>query len=347
MPGDGDDDRSVDEGRADGADGAPEDPRAGWPADERALLEAFERLAPQGSLRWNFDDALRRLDEPTGTPARSSPWGGLPADLWERGRSTRATERVLGDVVKIVAQDLSEYTDRAVAESSRLGEDAVDELRRTTLDALRFLSARMDRLERAADPLGIAVGELGPDAPDTAAWAGSVTGWVGTGGGPPVVVGELGDLGLVRALVGAGVGVDAVDPRGAAVWAAGAEVTASDGAVTIALDEVADHLRTLTSGSRRAVVLSGCVDRASLAAKVELVDEAVRVVGPGGTVVVLVTEQAVWDAGLGPVTADLLPGRPLHPDTWRVVLAHRGAPGAAWEAPDRGSVHAVVAEVGG
>jgi len=160
-----------------------------------------------------------------------------------------------------------------------------------------------------------------------------------------VVVGELGDLALLRALTDAGIVVDAVDPRGATVWAAEAEVAGDR--VTLVLDEVVQHLRTLAPASRSAVVLSGCVDRASLVGNVDLVDEAVRVVGPGGTVALLVTDPGAWAADLGPVIADLLPGRPLHPETWRLVLAHRGASDAEWMTPGEGSVHAVVAEVGG
>jgi hypothetical protein len=147
--------------------------------------------------------------------------------------------------------------------------------------------------------------------------------------------------------MGSGVVVDAVDPRGPAVWAAEKELVAPDGQATVHLDELVDHLRALAPASRSAVVLSGCVDRAPLAGKVELVDDAVRVVGPGGTVVLLVADQGAWAEGLDPVTADLVPGRPLHPETWRVVLAHRGVPRTEWLAPRQGPVHAVVAEVGG
>jgi hypothetical protein len=341
-------DRGDDGATADGSDdGAAADPRAGLPADERALLEAFDRLAPQDSLRWNFDDTVRRLDEAPGPRSGLPTWGGLPADLWERGRSTRASERVLGDVITIVVQELVAHTDRVVAESNRADDEALLELRRTTFEAVRFLSARIDRLEQAAHPLGMPVGEFDLPVPDTTPWVGPVTDRLGGDGDRPLVVGELGDLGLLRSLVGSGATVDAVDPHGPVAWTAEGELAGSGGRATVHLDEVADHLRSLAPASRRAVVLSGCVDRASLAGKVELVDEAVRVVGPGGTLVLLVADQGSWAAGLDPVTADLLPGRPLHPETWRVVLAHRGAAETEWLAPGPGPVHAVVAEVGG
>jgi hypothetical protein len=339
----------TDPGRSD-EDGATVDPRTALPADERALLEAFDRLRPQGTVRWHFDDAVRRLTEPPGVPGRSAPWGGLPADLWERGRSTKASERVLGDVVKIVAQDLTEYTDRAVDESRGLSDLSVAELRRTTLDAVRFLSTRIDRLEAALDPLGIEPAELALPDPDASAWVDRAAAWAGARGDLPAVVGELGTEGLVAPVAVAGIPVDAVDPRGAVVWARTTSLTGSSaagsGAVTVTMAGVVDHLRALPADSRGCVVLSGCVDRAGLPGKVELVDEALRVVASGGVVVLLVTDQAAWDAALDPVVRDLLPGRPLHPEAWQLVLAHRGAPGAGWLAAPSGSVHAVVAEVG-
>jgi hypothetical protein len=109
---------------------------------------------------------------------------------------------------------------------------------------------------------------------------------------------------------------------------------------------VVDHLRSLPDASRGCIVLAGCIDRCDLARKVDLVDEARRVVASGGTLVLLVTDQAAWDASLDPVVRDLLPGRPLHPETWLAVLAHRGVAGPRWLRPPSGSVHAVVAEVG-
>jgi len=331
-------------------DGATADPRAALPADERALLEAFDRLRPQGTVRWNFDDAVRRLTEPPDWPGRSAPWGGLPADLWERGRSTKASERVLGDVVKIVAQDLTEYTDRAVDESRGLTGRSMAELRRTTLDAVRILSARIDRLEAALDPLGIEPGELALPDQDASAWVDRAAGWAGTRGDLPTVVGELGADGLVAPVAGAGIAVDAVDPRGAVVWAGATSLAGrsdpGSAAVTVTMAEVVDHLRALPTDSRGCVILSGCVDRAGLQGKVELVDEALRVVAAGGTVVLLVTDQSAWDAAVDPVVRDLLPGRPLHPAAWQLVLTHRGTPGAEWLTAPSGSVHAVVAEVG-
>jgi len=324
------------------------DPRSGLSAEERGLLEAFDRLRPQGSLGWHFDDAVRRLVEPPQFPGRPNGWAGLPVDLWERGRSTKASERVLGDVVTTVAQDLSEYTDRAVEESHQRSEAALDEFRRTVFDAVRFLAARVDRLESSTDPLGMEAAEFDLPAIDASAWLDAAPTWAAARPDLPVLLGELGDDGLLAALVGRGTDVEGVDPRGPVVWAADAAFDVGSGRVGLvtAIAEVIDHLRGLPDASRGCVVLSGCVDRADIAGKVGLIDEAHRVVAPGGALVVLVTEQSAWDASLAPVVRDLLPGRPLHPETWLAVLEHRGLPAATWHRPANGSVHAVVSEVG-
>jgi hypothetical protein len=314
-------------------------------ADERGLLEAFDRLAPQGTLGWNFDDAVRRLVEPDEAPGRPAGWGGLPADLWQRGRSTKASERVLGDVIKIVAQDLSEYTDRAVEEGQQVSANELGELRRTAFDAIRFLAARVEQLESALDPVGMRPGQLDLPIFDSSEWSDAAVGWTEFRADLPVVIGELGDSALLTALAGSGVPVEGVDPRGTVVWAVDGNYEVGTGRIDIMFAEVVDHLRSLPDASRGCVVLSGCVDRSDLARKMDLVDEACRVVARGGSLVLLTTDQVAWDASLGPIVRDLLPGRPLHPETWLAVLADRGLSDPKWLRPSKGSVHAVVAEV--
>ena len=327
----------------DDADAEEPDPRSGLAADERALLEGFDRLRPAGSLAWAVDDIVGRLDERRGEVGRATGWGGLPADLWDRGRSAKAGQRVFGDVVKAVAQNLSEYTDRASSETRQLSDDALSELRAVVHDGLSYLAARVTLLESTRDPLGLVAADLDLAPVDASAWVGDVAGWLAARPDLPVVVGELGDGGVLAAMVGAGATVEGVDPRGSVVWdVAGEEADR----VEVSLGEVVDHLRGLPDSSRGCVVLSGCVDRLDLAGKAAVLDEAIRVVAPRGTLTLLVTDQVAWDGSLRPFVRDLVPGRPLHPETWQAVLAHRGVTGAEWRRPSTGDVHAVVAEVG-
>jgi hypothetical protein len=230
---------------------------------------------------------------------------------------------------------MTEYSQRIVDDARRAAPEET-----TVYDALRFLAARVDRLEAAVGPLWIRPGELTLPTSDHAEWADAVSDWVEPFSGLPVVVGELGGPTLVDALVAAGAAVEAVDPRASEAWADGGN---RDGRVEIVIDDVVDHLTRLEAASRSAVVLSGSIDRDSLAGKVDLLDAALRVLAPGGTVVLLVWDQTAWDAALDPPVRDLLPGRPLHPATWSVVLAHRGVDGAVVHSASSGTVHAVVA----
>ncbi len=319
------------EGAADPADGEPAD-------GERELLEAFERLAPQGTVRWGFDDAMRRLSSPDDRGTWVEPWHGLPADLWDRGRGARAGERVLGDVITALAQELTEYAQRIV-----------DDVRRTVpvdtavFDALRFLSARVERLEVAADPLGIRPAELALPVPDVSAWADAVPPWLEGPAGRPVVIGELGDRSVVDAVAGAGADVDAVDPRAALAWAVRDAPTGRPGQVRVSVADVVEHLGRLPVAARSGVVLSGCVDRAPLDGKVDLVSGAARALASGGVLVLLVTDQDAWDAALAPTVRDLVPGRPLHPETWSAVLPRFGLVDPEVHLAEDGQVHAVVA----
>jgi hypothetical protein len=322
------------------------DPQTLLPADERELLNAFDRLRPQGTVGWNFDDAVRRLVEPGKSPGRPAGWSGLPGDLWQRGRSTKASERVLGDVVKVVAQDLSEYTDRAVEEGHQVAATELAELRRAVLDAIRFLAARVEQLESSVDPVGLRAAQLDLPHFGGSEWSTVAARWTAARADLPVVVGELGDDTLLSALADCGVEVEGVDPRGAVVWAANAKFEVGSSRIDIVCAPVVDYLRSLPDASRGCIVLAGSVDRSDLAGKMDLVDQARRVVARGGSLVLLATDQLAWDVSLDPVVRDVLPGRPLHPETWLAVLAQRGLSEPRWLRPSTGKVHAVVAEVG-
>ncbi len=333
------DDEGSDPGRPGGDALAP---------DERALLDAFDRLSPQGSLAWGFEDAMRRLaDVHEGSGRSSASWSGLPDDLWERGRSARIGQRFVGDVVGVLAELLAEDA-RTVADAVQR---AVGERLTGALDALRYLVARVDVLEGRIDPVAdlVVPPDGAPPPPDVSEWVGSVSDWFatttthrGSGATGPVVVGESGAGELLASLERSGTSAWGIEPRGPLAWTGNAGKPTSG---RVVLGEVVDILRTLPAGSAAGAVLVGAVDRLSLAGQVALVREAVRAVGSGGTVALLTTDREAWERGLTPVERDLSPGRPLHPTTWIHLLARLGVPGASWLAPERGDVHAVLGTV--
>jgi hypothetical protein len=324
------------EGRAD-----DEPPDAG----EQELLAAFDRLSPRGSLQWGFDDAIRRIEHPdVESAAGAAPWNGLPDDLWERGRSARIGRRFVGDVAGVLADLLA--ADARVAADAAV--DAVNGDRFVAaFDALRFLAARVERLESRIDPLGLEAAEWPVPVPDPSEWAHIVDTWLGPEDPQAmVVVGESGDGSLLTALGGAGRRIVGVEPRGVSVWRAfdAVEDRGVEG-VEIVLAEVVHHLRTVPDRSAAGVVLLGCVDRLDLAGKLELLDQSVRIIRPGGTLVVLPTDQSAWDEALSIPARDLAPGRPLHPETWAMLLRRSGVADAVWHRPVSGTLHAVVARV--
>ncbi len=334
-------DRTSDDGTGDadaGGAGSTE-----LPPDERELLAAFDRLSPEGSLRWGFDDAMRRVKPSAAETPELHPWEGLPDDLWERGRSARIGGRFVGDVAGVLAGLLAEDARRAALE-------AVANANLAAWDALRYLAARVEQLEARTDPAGLGPSLLALPVPDVGGRLGDVVRFVWPPGERPtanrtVVVGELGDRTLWDGLAAQARNdrrVRGVDPRAAVVWGCWRAAGPDTELVTA---EVVAHLRTLDADSVGAVVLSGCADRVDLAAKLELVDEALRVTAPGGRLVVLVDDQSAWDASLAPEVRDLLPGRPLHPRTWELLLRHRDVQ-AHMLPPDGGSISAILAVVG-
>ncbi len=161
--------------------------------------------------------------------------------------------------------------------------------------------------------------------------------------GAPVVVGESGDGSLLGPLRGSGRKVVGVEPRGAAAWRSMATAGEGGEPAEVVLSEVGPALAAMPDAGAAGVVLVGCVDRLDLDGQLRLLAQSVRVVRPGGSVVVLVTDQAAWSEHMTPAARDLAPGRPLHPETWRFLLHRSGAAQIEWHRPTSGTVHAVVA----
>lgn len=319
----------------DGSDGTAD----GMTEAERELLAAFDRLRPQGGVRWAFDDAVRRVDRPDlDSSAGAHPWAGLPEDLWERGRSSRIGQRFVGEVARVMADvlaaDARATADAAVAAVN--GDRFV-----ATWDALHYLSARVEALERRVDPLALEAAEW-PVAPaDTSEWHDAIRGWLGDQPPPgPVVIGESGDGSLVAAVRADGREVVGIEPRGAEVWA-----SLRHQAPGTVFDHVDRHLPSVDERSVAGLVLIGCIDRADLAGKVDLLDQALRVVRPGGVLVLMGADPAVWEEALTIPARDLAVGRPFHPETWSWLLRRAGLADPVVHRGHGGGAYAVVARV--
>lgn len=319
-----------------GGDAGADDPMT---EAEGELLAGFDRLRPQGGVRWAFDDAVRRVDQPDlDSSAGAHPWGGLPEDLWDRGKSARIGQRLVGEVARVMADVLA--ADARAAADAAVGAVNGDRFV-ATWDALQYLSARVEALERRVDPLGLEAAEWPVPPVDTSEWHDALPGWLGHQLPPgPMVVGESGDGSLVAALRRGGGEVVGIEPRGPAVWESFRQEVPG-----VVFDHVERHLRSVGDDSVAGLVLTGCIDRADLAGKVDLLDLAVRVVRPGGAVVLLGADPATWEEALTVPARDLAPGRPFHPETWSWLLRRAGAVDPVVHRSDRGGAHAVVARV--
>jgi hypothetical protein len=312
--------------------------------EEAELLAAFDRLRPQGGPDWVFEDALRRVHHPDeATSAIAYPWKGLPDDLWERGRAAQVGQRVMGDVAAAMADVL--------AADARLAADAAVNAVNggrfvATWQALQYLAARVAALESRSDPLGLEAAEWPESPSDQSPWLETAAQWfVHVDRDLPVIVGESGEGLLVDDLRRQGRRVHGVEPRGASVWRSYRTADGKDETSDFVIDHVGRHLASVPDQSVGGVVLIGCVDRADLPGKVELLAQAIRVTAAGGTVVVLSQDQDAWEASLSHPARDLARGRPLHPETWSFLLRRSGAADPQWHRPTSGDLHAVTARV--
>ena len=327
---------------ADEVDGQGDSSADGSPSEvEGELLAAFDRLAPAGSHRWNFEESMSRLNpQPAPDPAAVlAPWGGLPDDLWARGRSAQMGQRMVGDVVAALA-DVLVADSRATTAAAVGGQaEAARQQFIAAWDALRYLAARLDRLERPSDVVTELFPDMAQDAPDAdiGHWADRLAQWFPSPErGGPVVHGESGDGSLLSALAAAGYQASGIDPRAERVWAGA-------GDPTVALGEVTDRLADVADGELAGLILSGCIDRLDLPGKLVLTELALSKTAPGATVAVLATDQQAFADACPATVLDLLPGRPLLPETWSAVLARVGLVDVRWHRPEGGGLtHAVV-----
>ncbi|MGO9458225.1 MAG: hypothetical protein ACLP62_14465 [Acidimicrobiales bacterium] len=304
------------------------EPPAGFFAE---LSEVFRRHRPQGSARWNFSDAFGRLEALFGAGRPASADRPPPAVTLSRtpdasGPPTSFAHRVFD---RTVADRLQRWIDERAAEAARgAAEEALGEGLASvaggfdaTIEAFRFLAARVEGLEDSAAARRAPIDGLAwlVPPPDLVGWADPVSRWVAAHRAEGVIVhGECGDGSLTAALAGLGLAVRGAEPRGAVAWdAAGLGVDVHVGPVGELLDSVGP-------GSLGGLVLSGVVDRLALEDLVALLETATDRLGEGAGLVVVSTSPDVAATGRDAVARDLVPGRPLHPETWALLLGRAG-----------------------
>lgn len=285
------------------ADAAQRRADASYPADLlRALDEEFNRWIPPPDDDGGLESAIRQVEVAafidTTVPVASNQRAGRYVKSAVR-KATGFYHHWMGQQVTTLALHLTRPLRLIEARLSSLG-------------------GRLDALERAQD-----VGQAGRDdvlarlvaAPWPADLVDAAAQTLADARGRIVHV-DATDASLVGDLDSRGLDVGGVTSSPAA---------GDDGDLVRVVSDPVGHLRDMDEEALGAVVLSGVVDRFSLNDNLDLLDVALSRTARGGVVAVMCHEPTRWADELGPVAADLLGARPLHPDTWAHLLEWRSA----------------------
>jgi hypothetical protein len=186
-------------------------------------------------------------------------------------------------------------------------------------NALRLLGKKVADLEHVTGDLARArvVGARLPAERDDAAWTSQVIDALRGCPGRVAVI-ECGRGELLRAMADAGIDAYGVEPH------ADAADDALARGLEVRIDAGAAHLQSVAPGAVSAIVLRGLVERAALGEVLLLVDAAAVRLAPGGRLVVCSLRREAWGRDGTAAEADLVPGHPLHPDTWQAILPEQG-----------------------
>lgn len=247
------------------------------------------------------------------------------------GSMAYSTRRAAAPRVRSIERSSIERAGRVAESVVTRGYVAADHANRV---ASGHSSGRLfSRLSRIS-PTGRAL----PPAPQRAAWgerAGEATGgdraeegdreledWaverLTRSGGGPIIHVECGDGTLVRRLAKAGFDSAGADPAGSASRGS----PEGDTTHSVVRAGALEFLASCTKSSLGGLVLSGVTERLSPGRARALAHLAATRLRPGAVIVVV---SAHPDHGGGDViSADLSPGRPLHPVTWCHLLSRYG-----------------------
>jgi hypothetical protein len=266
-----------------------------YPASfERELDALFDRFAP-APVTDNLDDALERVEDASTLDPEIPVASNNPA---------------FGVVKKVMARLLGWYHQFVVQQVMSLGV-AITNVLRPLVEKVTHLETLVGD-ERMRDALD----RLEPSL-DDALWQDAVVDAV-RGVRGRVALADAGDGGLLGEICGAGVDAYGVEPRVELVEAARAR------GLDVRTNEIARHLDAVEPGDLSGLLLRGCVERCSRPALLELVDQATAALAAGGRLVVMSRTPAAWSRRRSVVEADLVPGRPIHAETWAWLLAAHG-----------------------
>jgi hypothetical protein len=283
-------------------------PPAGHDGVTDALNAAFARLSPQGSDTWNFEGNFTQMGERFGpsTPGESELTALLDASGAPGGRRGSAGRRRRGEPAP--------------------APNEVYEAMAQVVEAFRFLSARVrtleERLAREDRPIEGAAWLI--PARELGEWVQPVADHIvaaATAG--EVLHADCGEGQLLGALLGSGVPARGVEPRG------GVALRALEQGHVVSIVEVVDDLAGRSTGSLGGLVLSGVVDRLPLHSILLVLAEARRVLALGAPIVVVATEPVRAREARDVVAEEVLAPRPLHAQTWEMLLARANFAGAA------------------
>jgi hypothetical protein len=270
------------------------------PSFERKLDELFSRFTPTGTSDDHFTDALKLADR--------SAYFDAQVPFGSRRRPQGFTKWVLWQAeawfVNYVVRQLNHFSS-------------------SIMRVVHLLDERLGEVEREVDMLVTpplpdedAVGVSADATPFTDLLRSRLT----AGGVPDgrVLHAECGDGSLIEALAAVDLDAYGIDPGTAA-----ADEAVKKG-LDVRRDDVLGHLASVADDRLAGLVLSGCVDRMTISERRRLLRSAELKLAPGGTVALLAVSPLAWDGRVGPVVADLAPGRPWHAETWAYLLSQLG-----------------------
>jgi hypothetical protein len=189
------------------------------------------------------------------------------------------------------------------------------------VEAFRFLSARVRTLEErlAFEDRPVEGAAWLVPAPELGHWVDTVVAHiVEAWPGGEVLHADCGEGHLLDALEQAGVVASGVEPRGAVA------LGPLERGRAVALTEVADALAARPPASLGGLVLSGVIDRLPLHAVVSLLARARVALALGAPIVIVASDPEQSATWAGTVAHDILAPRPLHAETWELLLQRAG-----------------------